>query len=811
MFCNIYVKPCPSTHVSPSPSHTPKCIEYSPLTSERESTAPVYLEDSTYTHTRTLAPWCVHTHFQQPIGRRDGRSHSKSGFYFFPGRFEPLLAIISSSRYYPRIREPLLKMGTPTDSTHAAKQDLVNLNPLISEEEEFRNSVRSTVHQYVKAGSNSVSPTALTNILRDAVGNPLGKLNQRMSSMEVTLSHILKGINNITAGQGVANGDLVDKLDKVEISVKKVAAIIPKMSEIMINNLDSFQWQIDQCIESFNERMAKMQRLQVHHLCRLNEREQRSRSWSVRVHNFVDFSMTGADGTGSAAAEVDKSDGTYRDEREDQETDAAKKDDSTQPPEDVEPQKRKFKHKANTDAIIYEKIIRPSLEIAKQNGEIDVVPEMKDAVEMSHPLFAGPGRIPCFIFRFHARPLMFSFLRHKAAPIKAINEANKKFDRTAAERVKFGNPQPIRVGADLTDMNRRLLTWLYGQEEISYSKISGNRVVFQRKDMPGKWYTCANPFGNTIEEMCQQPVDVRGYLLRSLVPTPPFLLNKKLNPTAARRLSFNESFPPNSQETPMNQASYTQSPMHPSKAGEPTVKLFRRSSMVKSMDKMRRNFEREVLALSEELDLIRDSQEIVANTAEELVNELTNAIADANTLADGEELSESDCEEDEMSDQTRELPAGSGDGAPAPNESFGRCGNDAHAPNEMSDQTREQATGSGDGAPAPNESFGRCGNGAPAPNETSSGNDAPALNEPIDMAPAPMQVAESEQAEDPVADVDGGGGAKRSNAHLTPLQPPGKGAPALTDQQGDGAPAPNESVLEAKKAKKPGRPKTRAN
>ena len=88
-------------------------------------------------------------------------------------------------------------MGTPTDSTHAAKQDLVNLNPLISEEEEFRNSVRSTVHQYVKAGSNSVSPTALTNILRDAFGNPLGKLNQRMSSMEVTLSHILKGINNI--------------------------------------------------------------------------------------------------------------------------------------------------------------------------------------------------------------------------------------------------------------------------------------------------------------------------------------------------------------------------------------------------------------------------------------------------------------------------------------------------------------------------------------------------------------------------------------------------------------------------------------
>ena len=199
-------------------------------------------------------------------------------------------------------------MASQINSDHAALQGLVDTNPLVNEhldinnKNNFRDSVRDAVHTYVKSGAKVVDPTSLTNIIDDVVGNPIVKLNSRMDRIEVTLMHILKGINNITAGQGVASGDLVEKLDKVENTVKKVAAIIPKMSNVLINHLDLFQFQIDEAIRTFGERMARMQTLQLHHLMRLNDREQRSRSWSIRVHNFVDFTKVGAGGRASGEA-----------------------------------------------------------------------------------------------------------------------------------------------------------------------------------------------------------------------------------------------------------------------------------------------------------------------------------------------------------------------------------------------------------------------------------------------------------------------------------------------------------------------------
>ena len=696
----------------------------------------------------------------------------------------------------------------PTNTGHAVPQGSVNSNPLVNEHpnninlQNFRDTVRDSVHHFVKSGAKVVDPTSLTNILNESVGNPIGKLSTRMDEMEVTLQRILTGINNITAGQGLANGDVSEKLDIVEKTVKKVAAIVPKMSNVLINHLDTFQWMIDESIRTFGERMARMQRLQLHHLVRLNDREQRSRSWTVRFHNFPNYSDEDtADDVGSKdlATTTDKAQEFPTVNEANAENSAINVDkraaggqESDDKGADTEPVKKKATNsRHNKEVDIWTKIIRPSLEIAKMAGDIDWVPTMKQAIEIHHPLYSKPGMLAPVLFRFYSRPVMFSFLKHKSEPIKAFNEQNEETSRSAANRVKYGPFRPLRVGADLTDLNRRLLTWLYNQEEIAYSKISGNRIIFQRRDLPGRWWTLSNPFGSTIEEMTKQPCDVHGFLMGSVFPTPPFLQNKQLNSSTARRLDFDESAttPSSSTEAPTDRATPQAS------FKEPMVRLFKRTKMYKSMEQMRKSFEREVLVLSEELGIIKESQESVINTTEDLVKELSSVIEEANTLAGGE-LNDGDTDENEDMSTDDVTDAAQQVLAPAP-ANVNELAAPALAPTIESNANAAQQVL----APAPAKVDKQA-----APALAPIADNANAAQQVL--APAPAKVdKQAAPALAPIADTDTvdsdtEGGVKRNNAHLTPPQPGNTEAPALTGEQQAGN----------KKAKnKAGRPKTRAN
>ena len=603
-------------------------------------------------------------------------------------------------------------------------------NPLVCED---GSSFRNTVHQFVKTGAKSVDPVALTNILRNAVGAPMNQLNIKMENMEVKLNKILSSIDNMSSCFSSANNDCLEKINKVEKTVKRVASIIPSMSKVVTNHLDYFQEQIDTALKTFEERMSRLQKLQVHHLLRTNDREQRSRGWSVRIHNYHELTENHTD----KKTESDEPAAVQDPDTTDKRMEPGPTADQTN--EGENPKAAREKSRPSLVVRIWSRIIEPALKLAHSAGELNWIPSMHEAIEMAHPLPSRQGYPPAVIFRFVRRPTMFCFLRHKFEPIKAFNAANDKLkdSRSAADKVKYGSLLPCRVGADLTDLNRRLLTWLHGQEEISYSKISGNKIIYQRKDVPGRWFSLMNPFACNLDDMARPPADVNGFLLDSLSPTPPFLQGKAVNsPTATtRRLNFEDSIEGSSSPNLQQRSTY---------------KPLKRSKLTKALQQMKSQFEREVLTLSEDLDAIKEGQEMMVDTAEVFVSEISNVLADANILTECTD-SESDSEPEVITDK-----------APAPPKQVRQVNIPTpEAPAPILDQDRSVQT-------TPVKAGQQVRNDvstpeAPAPILDQDGSAAaaslPLFDGNMQTAPAPL--------EQEVATVDGG--TKRDNAHLTPI------------------------------------------
>ena len=489
--------------------------------------------------------------------------------------------------------------------------------------------VRDSVYKYMKAGQKNIDAATITNVLRD-VCHPMVEQNQRMDRLEVKINSLLTVVSQIAANSDVTNRDSLLKLDKMESKVKKIAGFLPKIANVVTDSFDSFQAQIDDSLRSFDNRVAAMERLQIHHLLKINEREQRSRGWACRVHNFsvnlVDRALEKdvvqtADGPpGSPAAAAESSDSG-------------------------EPDKKKSRGKSAEERI-YECLILPALRLAVEAGDMDELPrKMKDCIEMAHrlPSRNGKSATPAFIFRFCRRPDLFSFLKHKMIPIKSINDAIKKIDQTMADKVRTGVQRDVRVGADLTDLNRQLLTWLHQQDEILYSKISGNRVIYQRKDRQGTWWTCLNPFARTVDQLHKPPADVTQFLFNTFDEPPPFLQTMG-RPNPARRLDFSAG---DADESTLagggvaDRGAYDGGPNRVFSGGRGSVGrfggfmgararngAFSNSKVAQQLASIRRQFDEEVCRLGEDLDLLRESQESVINSAASIAQEIQLVLED---------------------------------------------------------------------------------------------------------------------------------------------------------------------------------------
>ena len=444
---------------------------------------------------------------------------------------------------------------------------------------------RNTVYKYCSASSKSVEPGQLINILKNSIGGSLDDFNNRMSNIEVIMAQILTAVNENKAENKKSSNECVSRIEICEDKINKISATVPKLVNIISNGYDQFQVSIQLALDSFEERMKSMERLQLHHLMKNNSREQRSRAWTCKIHGYVNYNETppSADQDLSDAAAVDNNQGSS----------------------DSGPKARTM---FGTEEVnIFNNLLLPALRIALDKGEIRYLPSnMDEIIETAHKSGGSPGQPPNYLFRFHSRPVLYAMLRNKFDPLNSLNKANLAANPSLKDRIKNGTYREIRIGCDLTALNRSILTFLHRQSEVKLAKVSGDKLIFQLHSEPNKWRTVLNPFSETVMGLSQPPADVNYFINRIFNNTPPFLQDQKAkdaqqldndgDPAAPHPASFLLNAPKN------------------------------KSRLSKAVANIKKNFDNEICLFSTELNLIKESQVTSMEATASIIEDLSMSL-----------------------------------------------------------------------------------------------------------------------------------------------------------------------------------------
>ncbi len=129
----------------------------------------------------------------------------------------------------------------------------------------------------------------------------------------------------------------------------------------------------------------------------------------------------------------------------------------------------------------------PALKKALEKGELRFLPsEMDQIIEVAHKSGGAPGQPPSYLFRFYSRPVLYAMLRHKVDPLNALNKANMEANPSLKDRITNGSYREVRIGCDLTSLNRSILTFLHRQSEVHFAKVSGDKLIFQLHNKPNR-------------------------------------------------------------------------------------------------------------------------------------------------------------------------------------------------------------------------------------------------------------------------------------------------------------------------------------
>lgn len=150
---------------------------------------------------------------------------------------------------------------------------------------------------------------------------------------------------------------------------------------------------------------------------------------------------------------------------------------------------------------IYDFIIKPSFSRAVELGELSAVPTLESCGAYAHPLKSSNDNLPpALLFKFQTRYQIETFMKHARTVCSTLNDARPKDD------------PPLRVGPDLTSINRRVMTNLYDTPDVDKVRLGSHGVQFTLKSSPTSWLQVYNPFGSCIfeyQKKVQNPVTAK--------------------------------------------------------------------------------------------------------------------------------------------------------------------------------------------------------------------------------------------------------------------------------------------------------------
>ena len=148
------------------------------------------------------------------------------------------------------------------------------------------------------------------------------------------------------------------------------------------------------------------------------------------------------------------------------------------------------------------------------------------------------GQIPVFIFRFMSRSYLDAWMNNKKAVLDRYNAEIKRFNpRNNASPVPFFPNRLVQAKQDMSDLNRKTMTFVYATNQISRAKVAGQHVQFQLKN-GSRWIRCLNPFGKDLKEMAQPIPGSEDFFLSE---APPILCFNKLAPEERKTFFSNQA------------------------------------------------------------------------------------------------------------------------------------------------------------------------------------------------------------------------------------------------------------------------------
>ena len=194
---------------------------------------------------------------------------------------------------------------------------------------------------------------------------------------------------------------------------------------------------------------------------------------------------------------------------------------------------------------IYNTLILPTLKAAHRNGLLDFVPQYwGDVIEYAHHLPYNPKRkeIPQAIFRFHSRVYMTAFMISKR-PILEDYAAKLNQYKSASQSVSpapFYPGRMLKVQYDATRMNKNIQTFLHSTKLVARTKISGETIAFQIIN-GSKWQKVLNPYSDTLIGMTK-PIPGTEMLFSTSLIEPPLARFNKTPYTDRGKLFPNSDF-----------------------------------------------------------------------------------------------------------------------------------------------------------------------------------------------------------------------------------------------------------------------------
>ena len=251
------------------------------------------------------------------------------------------------------------------------------------------------------------------------------------------------------AASPVTQAQLTQRLEKFgnDLTAKLNAAIAAAVAasikdwqdslEVTKHELDVFKELSMNTINALNRRVEFLEQQVNSQLLWNNEREQRSRSRTFRLHNH----RTSCSDAPSSMRDT------------------------------------------------YSFLIKPAFERAVACGEIEAVPSLQLCGEYGHPLRTKKeGDVPTVLFKFSSRYLFSIFLRHGRLVIDDMNKTR-------------GVQERLRLGRDLTFLNRKAMSFICQHNMTGKVRLSGTVVQYTLLSAPDTWISVHNPSGDCLATM----------------------------------------------------------------------------------------------------------------------------------------------------------------------------------------------------------------------------------------------------------------------------------------------------------------------